>query len=445
MPEVSRQTDLHPYERAQRQRTLLLKIVRAGFLIVFVTVAALALLSTQAGEPGAVDVFGVALRSTWQVTLVFAIAFGGLALAVDLLTPQKKISTLAGILVGLLTAMLLAAAAGFVIDLLVTLYEIQGPGGRVPDFILTAKLLIGIGLGYVCISTVLQTQDDFRLVIPYVEFAKQLRGPRALLLDSSTLIDARIVDIAATGLIQSPLIVPRFVIDELQTLADRGDDTKRARGRRGLDTIAALQHNPQLDITVDESVQSRKAVDQMLVELAQRTGGIIASTDTGLRSVAEIHGIGVVSVHELARACRPISLPGAEFTLRLVREGEQPGQAVGYLDDGTMVVVNDASHALGRTVRVLAESTIPTAAGRIIFASMESAPAEEPSVKPAADAAPDPEPSEPASSPAGGGERLPDEPASVAGDPPVPSSSVRPPIGPRTGSRGPARRNPRRS
>ncbi|MEM8757822.1 MAG: PIN/TRAM domain-containing protein [Planctomycetota bacterium] len=444
MPATHTAADLLPYEQAQRQRAMLLKLVRAAFAIVFCTVALLALLATDL-EGDRVKVGPVALRSTWQITLVLGLIFGGLAVLVDVLTPQKKISTLAGIFVGLLTAMLLAVATGIVIDLLVALYDIRDADGGSPDFVLTGKLLIGIGLGYVCISTVLQTQDDFRLVIPYVEFAKQLRGPRPLLLDSSTLIDARLIEVARTGVLQAPLIVPRFVLEELQTLADSSDATKRTRGRRGLESVASLQRAPQADLTIDETQLPSLAVDQALVELASRIGGFVATTDAALRSVAEIQSIPVFSVHDLAAAMKPVALPGERFVVTLVRPGEQPGQAVGYLDDGTMVVVNDAAPAIGSALQVDAESTIPTAAGRILFARPTDpgqVPAERgpQNMHEPEPVAPEPVVPEPAAPEPAEAEPAEPEPSGQSGV----ASSSRPPHGPRTSSRAAARRNPRR-
>ncbi|MEL6797074.1 MAG: hypothetical protein AAFO89_09675, partial [Planctomycetota bacterium] len=206
--------------------------------------------------------------------------------------------------------------------------------------------------------------------VPYVEFAKQIRGPRPLLIDSSTLVDGRIVDIAGVGILQTTLIVPRFVAEELQLLADNPDASVRSRGRRGLQTIAQLQADPALDVVIDETLLTARGVDRMLVDLAQRSGAMIATTDTGLAAVAEINSIPILNIHTLAKACKPVTVEGESFQLRLVRAGEQPGQAVGYLDDGTMVVVNHAEHAIGSQTMVNVESTIPTAAGRMIFASL---------------------------------------------------------------------------
>ncbi|HED52578.1 MAG TPA: PIN/TRAM domain-containing protein [Phycisphaerales bacterium] len=365
------QTKLHPREIAERQRAKLLTLVRATFVIVFVTVAALALLSTTAGEPGAVQFGGLALKGSWQVVLIMALIFGGLTLATDLLTPTKKISTLTSIFFGLLVAMLGTFAIGLIIDLLVQLYEIKGP------VILTTKVFIGIGMSYICIATVLQTQDDFRLVIPYVEFAKQIRGVRPLIIDSSALIDARIAGIAETGVFQAPLIIPRFIVDELQMLSDSKDTVRRAKGRRGLDVITQLQRNPGLDVTIDESEVPAKAVDQMLLELAKRTQAVMVTLDSGLSRVASINGVPVLDINALAEASKPITASGELVTLKLIRPGEHPGQAVGYLADGTMVVVSQADALIEQTVDVEVESTIQTSAGRMVFAKLSAEYAEQ--------------------------------------------------------------------
>ncbi len=345
----------------------MLKLVRAGFVIVFVTTATLAILNTVEGDPDRVNLFGVAIKGTWQVLLTLALLIGGAAWATDMLTPTKKISTLFSIFFGLVIAMIATYAIGIIINLMVELYNLGSLGDPI---VLTAKAFIGIGLTYICIATVLQTQDDFRLVIPYVEFAKQLRGARPLLIDSSTLIDARITEVARTGVFQAPLVVPRFIINELQLLADSTDPIRRGKGRRGLDVIAQLQREPKLDVTIDETAIPAKSVDQMVLELARRTNAIIVTTDSALARVATIHSVPVLSVHQLAVACKPIAGTGEEVRLQLVKPGEQAGQAVGYLADGTMVVVNEAGAMIGQTVEAEIESSIQTSAGRMLFARL---------------------------------------------------------------------------
>jgi uncharacterized protein YacL len=205
-------------------------------------------------------------------------------------------------------------------------------------------------------------------VIPYVEFAKQIRGMRPLLLDTSSLIDARVVDLARTGLIQSPVVIPRFVVAELQTLSDSGDNLKRARGRRGLEMTRKLQRDAGLDVTIDESIVPGKNVDQMLVELGREMQGMVVTADVALARVAEIHGVPVLNLNDVANALKPSLVPGEQVRVQLVKPGEQDGQAVGYLADGTMIVAEHASELIGADADLVVTSSLQTSAGRMIFA-----------------------------------------------------------------------------
>lgn len=358
MPDPS--PNLHPIEAAARQRTALARFMRVLFLALFVTVTLLSVInvSTDAGKIDA------ALTLGWPVTLAVAAILAVTVVLIDVLTPNKKISTLFSVFVGMIAAILATVAIGFIIDLFVKVYDIKGADSLVASI----KVLIGIALAYLGITTVLQTQDDFRLVIPYVEFAKQLRGPRPMLLDSSALIDARIVEIGATGLLQSPLVIPRFVIGELQSLADSQDKSARGKGRRGLEVIQRLQRSPQLDVTIDDTPVPGKAVDQMLVELARQMPGMVVTTDLALARIARIHGVGVLNLNDLAAAVRSPAVPGEVFTLRITKPGEQPGQGVAHLDDGTMVVVENGQDLIGQTAPVVIVSAVQTSGGRIVFA-----------------------------------------------------------------------------
>lgn len=349
--------DLHPFEKAQRQRVALLRIIRLTFVVLLATIT---LLTIYRGDSGETDL----LIERWPITLTIAALFGAVAIAIDLLTPVKKISTLFSILFGLLGALLVTAAIGFVIDVLAESYEF----GQAKQLVGPVKLLIGICLAYLGITTVLQTQDDVRLVIPYVEFAKQIRGTRPLLLDTSSLIDARIVDLARTGLIQSPVVIARFVIAELQTLSDSSDKLKRVRGRRGLEIIQRLQRDAGLDVSIDESIVPGKNVDQMLVELAREMQGMVVTTDVALARVAEIHGIQVLNLNDVANALKPSLVPGEHLRVHLVKAGEQDGQAVGYLADGTMIVAEHAGELIGDVADLEVTSSLQTSAGRMIFA-----------------------------------------------------------------------------
>src|SRR5690606_1473304 len=166
------------------------------------------------------------------------------------------------------------------------------------------KLAIGITMCYLAVSIVLTTKDDFRLVIPYVEFAKQMRGVRPLLLDTSVLIDGRIESICQTGFIDAPLVLPQFVIEELQTLADSSDKLKRARGRRGLNVVSKLQANAYVDLSIDNADLPRQSVDHMLLQMAADQNLRILTTDYNLNKVAQIHGVTALNLNDIANALK---------------------------------------------------------------------------------------------------------------------------------------------
>ncbi|MFG0283208.1 MAG: PIN/TRAM domain-containing protein [Phycisphaerales bacterium JB039] len=356
---------IDPVEASRRQQALLLKIVRMAFMVLFLTVTLLYILRPGEGA-GTQTLY-------WPITLGIAVGIAMVVILIDIFTPRRKIGTLVSVFVGLLAAMLLALALSMVIDLIVEAYGIAEGGG---ELVAAIKVLLGIALAYLGITTVLQTEDDFRLVIPYVEFAKQIRGPRPLLLDSSALIDARIVDLCETGVVQSSIIVPEFVVDELQRLADSRDKLKRARGRRGLEMIRRLQRGT-LDVSVEPAPLAAGPVDQMLVELADRMPATIVTTDVGLSRVAGIRGVEILNINEVANALKPSLVPGEKLTIRLMKAGEQAGQGVGYLDDGTMVIAEDGGEHIGEEVTLTVRSALQTSAGRLIFGRLEDGAAGE--------------------------------------------------------------------
>lgn len=354
-----------PAEAKALHRNTIVNFSRLGFLVVFI-IASFLYITELADDP----ITGESRLRNVPWTIAVVILIGGCVVAADILTPKKRISTLVGILVGLAAGMLATWAFGQLIDLLAVLYGFEGDKHK--TIVQAVKLLLGVCFVFLAITTVLQTQDDFRLVIPYVEFAKEIRGTRPLLLDSSALIDARIADLAETGIIQSPIIIPAFVVAELQLLADQSDKSRRARGRRGLDIVAKLQRSAKLDVSIDESIFPGKGVDQLLIEMARRMSAIIVTTDSGLARVAGIRAVAVVNIHELATALKPTVGLGDILSIRLTKQGEQPGQGVGYLDDGTMVVVDEGRERIGTSVQVSVTSTLQTAAGRLVFARVVS-------------------------------------------------------------------------
>jgi len=215
-------------------------------------------------------------------------------------------------------------------------------------------------------------RDDFSLIIPYVRFAREATQHEPLLLDTNVIIDGRIGDLCATGFLSRSLVVPRFVLDELQLLADSNDAIKRERGRRGLEILNQLQNSPDIDLTIHESGgDSDTPIDSRLVRAAKVLQARLLTNDAALGQVARLQGISVLSLNDLTRALRPVVFAGDEIELNLVKEGREPHQAVGYLPDGTMIVVNHARSRLGKTVKAVVSSALQTSAGRLIFADLK--------------------------------------------------------------------------
>lgn len=193
------------------------------------------------------------------------------------------------------------------------------------------------------------------------------------ILDTSVIIDGRIADICDTGFVEGNLIVPRFVLDELQHIADSSDSLKRSRGRRGLDILNRMQKSIGINIEiVDQDFPKIKGVDAKLVALAKKMNGKIVTNDFNLNKVAELQGIKILNVNELANALKPVVLPGELMIVKVIKEGKEPGQGVGYLDDGTMVIVDNASKYQGENVEVTVTSVLQTTAGRMIFSEMKN-------------------------------------------------------------------------
>jgi uncharacterized protein YacL len=253
--------------------------------------------------------------------------------------------------------------------------QYQMPTGARPPQMQVIRLLITLICCYICISLLLQTKDEFRFIIPYVEFSKQVKGGKPLVLDTSVIIDGRIADICDTRFIDAKLIVPRFVLQELQGIADSSDKLKRNRGRRGLDMLKRMQTNPKVELQLHEGNLSElrdvQKVDERLVVLAKALGARVVTNDFNLNKIAQLQGVEVINLNELSNALKSVALPGETMTVRLVRQGDQIGQGVGYLDDGTMVVVEQGRQYIGQEMVITVTSVLQTSAGRMIFGRVE--------------------------------------------------------------------------
>ncbi len=212
-------------------------------------------------------------------------------------------------------------------------------------------------------------RQDFSLIIPYVRFRESSVQDAPLLLDSNIIIDGRLPELCATGFLSSTLVVPRFILEELQRLADSGDPLKRERGRRALAQLQEMQHNPTLQITVHETDSADNTpADARLVQLARLLDARLLTNDGNLCAIARLQGVTTLNLFDLARALRPALNTGDRVELALVKEGRDAHQALGYLPDGTMIVVNHARDQIGKTIPITIASAVQTSAGRLFFA-----------------------------------------------------------------------------
>jgi uncharacterized protein YacL len=293
---------------------------------------------------------------------------------------NKQITTISAVYFGLLLGLLLGWLFSFALDPIIRSFAIDLPEARILRLLLLTRAAITVICCYVTISTLLQTKDEFRFIIPYVEFSKQVKGGRPLVLDTSVIIDGRIADVCDTRLIDTKLIVPRFVLQELQGIADSSDKMKRNRGRRGLDILKRLQSNPKVDLQMhDGNVAEPRPgekirVDERLVLFAKALGARVVTNDFNLNKIAQLQGVDVINLNEVANSLKTVALPGEFLQVRVVKPGDQPGQGVGYLDDGTMVVIEQGRNQVGQEVSLVVTSVLQTPAGRMIFGRIEARP-----------------------------------------------------------------------
>lgn len=228
---------------------------------------------------------------------------------------------------------------------------------------------------YLGMVIAMRGKDEFNLIVPYVKFVRQDEREDIVLLDTSVIIDGRIADILDTKFVEGRIVIPRFVLRELQQIADSQDSLKRNRGRRGLDILNRLQKNANLHVKIqEEDFPEIKDVDAKLVKMAQLLGAKVVTNDFNLNKIAELQGVTVLNINELANALRPVVLPGETMEVRISKEGKEYNQGVGYLDDGTMVVVDNTRHLIGQIAKVAVTSVLQTSAGRMIFAKLEEGP-----------------------------------------------------------------------
>jgi uncharacterized protein YacL len=215
-------------------------------------------------------------------------------------------------------------------------------------------------------------KEDFSLIIPFVRFTRENAPHNLILLDTSVIIDGRIADLIEANFVEGVIIIPRFVLKELQAVADSTDTVKRAKGQRGLEILSRLRRNKRHEVKIHEGdIPGETEVDSKLVQLAQTLNAKLYTNDQNLAKVAELQSVSCINLNAVSQALKPVIIPGDIYSVRLAREGKEKGQGVGYLNDGTMVVVNQGQHLIGQQVRVQVLSLLQTGAGVIVFANFK--------------------------------------------------------------------------
>ncbi|HNQ72908.1 MAG TPA: hypothetical protein PKN95_04800 [Verrucomicrobiota bacterium] len=291
--------------------------------------------------------------------------FGGLLIAIDEMLKGFSLRAFSATTFGLLLGIVVAQ-----------LVDHSGLFDRVDDDTRwLVRLALFLGFSYIGMVLAMRSnKEDFSLIIPYVRFSRRSdKADNLLLLDTSVIIDGRIVDLIKANFLEGIIVTPGFVLKELQRLADSAEEGKRTRGRRGLEMLGRIQSNGQLEVKLHEGdFPEEPEVDAKLLRLARNLNARVITNDANLGKVAALQNITCLNLHELARYLKPVLLPGDPLTLKIVREGKDKDQGVAYLSDGTMVVVNQGLAHLGRQVEAVVQSVIQTGAGIIVFANLRS-------------------------------------------------------------------------
>ncbi len=327
--------------------------------------------------------FGISFSAlAGEPAMARSVAFGMVGMVAGLvLTPYITTRPVRAIRKGLAQVSarsLFAGLAGLVVSLVVSALLAFPLSLLPPPFGQVLPVILAVVLCYLGVSIFSSRQNDIFQVWSSLSSrgvdtaATGGKSSRVVLMDTSVIIDGRVTDIARTGFLSGELLIPRFVLNELQYIADSGDNLRRQRGRRGLEVLSQLQKDPAISVRIsDIDVEGTNAVDDKLVILARQMRAPVLTNDYNLNRVAEIQGVTILNINELANAVKAVYLPGETLNVRVIQEGREHGQGIGYLDDGTMVVVQDGNEFIGEEVETVVTKVLQTAAGRMIFSKPE--------------------------------------------------------------------------
>ncbi|MFC1631718.1 PIN/TRAM domain-containing protein [Candidatus Omnitrophota bacterium] len=304
-------------------------------------------------------VYGVMLgKDASLIGLGIGVLGALVVIVLEILTRRVSISGLSAAVFGLIFGLIMTVLLSFALSM-VPMEEVLRS---------SLKVILMLIFCYLGMVIAMRGKDEFNLIIPYVRLARQEMSAELIILDTSVIIDGRITDISQTKFVEGRFLIPRFVLKELQQIADSKDSLKRNRGRRGLEVLSKIQKNPQIDVRIHEDdFPELGEVDAKLIKLAQVLNAKIFTNDFNLGKIAELQGVKILNVNELANALKPIVLPGELLEVKVIKEGKEYNQGIAYLDDGTMIVVENGKQLLGQTVRTTVTSVLQTTAGRMIF------------------------------------------------------------------------------
>lgn len=295
------------------------------------------------------------------LAVFIGLAIGCLVVLVDIMLKGFSLRGLSAITFGLVV--------GTVISYMLSNSPLLEEGD--PQIIFLVRLALFLICAYLSTVIALRGKDEFNLVIPYVRFVPHDVEVPLAVVDTSALIDGRIARVSKTGFLGAALVIPRFVLNELQAIADSPDPHMQMRGRRGLETLGELRKIKSIDLRINESdVQKRSDIDAKLVFLAQSMRAKLLTTNYSLAKLAEFHGVVWLNLNTLGKALRPELVTGEVLEVELIKPGKEEGQALGYLDDNSLVVVNGARGHIGRVVTVEIVSVLPSSAGKMVFARL---------------------------------------------------------------------------
>ena len=293
--------------------------------------------------------------------LIYILGGAGIGISIVIFEMMARRVSLKGLSAGVF-GMILGLILGKLFNsFLIVLNLPQELAADFTAFIYVIFIYLGMTLG-------LKGKEEFHLIIPYVRFKRQDLGEEEIVVDTSSIIDGRILDIVKTGFIEAKFIVPRIVLNELQALADSSDFLKRQKGKKGIEILHSLRKEQNIEVSIyDEEIEKGLSVDEQLIKLAKLLDSKILTTDYNLNRIAQLQGVKILNINDLSNALKPVLLPGERISIKLIKEGKEYNQAIGYLEDGTMVVVENARRLIGRDVNVEVTSVLQSPSGRIIF------------------------------------------------------------------------------